>query len=104
VDELPVVEKSELLQATVPSVTREGYGYDPQRGELWFAGETAEAVLLELEARRRALAAEAEELEEEAGRAATAAASAEARAKETAAAYAEVAHLKRRVADPAVLA
>ena len=34
----------------------------PQRGELWFAGETAEAVLLELEARRRALAAEVEEL------------------------------------------
>ena len=31
----------------------------PTRGELWFAGETAEAVLLELEARRRELAAEA---------------------------------------------
>ena len=40
------------MQSTVPAVTREGYGYDPQRGELWFAGETAEAVLLELEARR----------------------------------------------------
>ena len=35
----------------------------PQRGEIWFAGETAEAVWLELEARRRALAAEVEELE-----------------------------------------
>jgi hypothetical protein len=36
-------------------VTPEGFGYDPQRGEVWFAGEAAEAVWLELEARRRAL-------------------------------------------------
>ncbi len=43
-------------------MTPEGFGYDPQRGELWFAGETAEAVLLELQARRRKLAAELEEL------------------------------------------
>ena len=43
-------------------MTPEGFGYDPERGELWFAGETAEAVLLELEARRRALAAELDEL------------------------------------------
>jgi chromosome segregation protein len=47
----------------VPAVTPEGFGYDPQRGELWFAGETAEAVWLELEARRRALAAEVDELD-----------------------------------------
>ena len=39
-----------------------GPGYDPERGELWFAGETAEAVLLELDARRRALASEAARL------------------------------------------
>jgi chromosome segregation protein len=44
-------------------VTREGHCYDADRGELWFAGETAEAVLLQLDARRRALAREAEELE-----------------------------------------
>ena len=44
-------------------VTREGHCFDAERGELWFAGETAEAVLLQLDARRRALAAEAEELE-----------------------------------------
>ena len=43
-------------------MTPEGFGYDPQRGELWFAGETAEAVLLELEARRRSLAGELDEL------------------------------------------
>jgi len=63
VRELPVVPKDQLLRSTVPAVTPEGFGYDPQRGELWFAGETAEAVWLELEARRRALAAEVEELE-----------------------------------------
>ncbi|MDP9284336.1 MAG: AAA family ATPase, partial [Actinomycetota bacterium] len=60
--DLPVVPKEELLSSAVPAVTREGFGYDPQRGELWFAGETAEAVLLELEARRRALAAELDDL------------------------------------------
>jgi chromosome segregation protein len=60
---LPVVPKDELLTSPVPAVTPEGFGWDPQRRELWFAGETAEAVWLELEARRRALAAEVEELE-----------------------------------------
>ena len=64
VRELPVVSKEQLLSSTVPAVTPEGFGYDPQRGELWFAGETAEAVLLELQARRRALAAERDELRE----------------------------------------
>jgi chromosome segregation protein len=44
-------------------VTREGHCFDAERGELWFAGETAEAVLLQLDARRRALAEEVEELE-----------------------------------------
>jgi chromosome segregation protein len=47
-------------------VTREGHCFDAQRGELWFAGETAEAVLLQLDARRRALAREADELERKA--------------------------------------
>jgi chromosome segregation protein len=60
--DLPVVPKDALLSSAVPAVTREGFGYDPARGELWFSGETAEAVLLELEARRRALEAEVEEL------------------------------------------
>ena len=63
VRELPVVPKEELLHSRVPAVTPEGFGYDPDRGEIWFAGETAEAVWLELEARRRALAAEVDELE-----------------------------------------
>ena len=63
VREFPVVPKEELLGASVPSVTREGFGYDPARRELWFAGETAEAVLLELEARRREIEAEVVDLE-----------------------------------------
>ncbi len=63
VRELPVVSKEELLHSRVPAVTPEGFGYDPERGEIWFAGETAEAVWLELEARRRALASEVDELE-----------------------------------------
>src|SRR5207302_8679240 len=63
VRELPVVPKEQLLQSQVPAVTPEGFGYERQQGEIWFAGETAEAVWLELEARRRALAAEVDELE-----------------------------------------
>jgi chromosome segregation protein len=47
-------------------VTREGHCFDAQRGELWFAGETAEAVLLKLDARRRGLAREADDLERKA--------------------------------------
>jgi chromosome segregation protein len=51
-------------------VSKEGHGYDPTRGELWFAGEAAESVLLALHARRATLAAEAEELAAAAERAA----------------------------------
>jgi chromosome segregation protein len=61
--EVRVVPKDALLDQTERAVTREGFGYDPGTGELWFAGETAEAVLLELEARRRELAGETEELD-----------------------------------------
>jgi len=60
---LPVVGREELLGSPVPAVTEDGIGWDPQRRELWFTGETAEALLLELEARRRRLAAEVAELE-----------------------------------------
>jgi chromosome segregation protein len=62
VAQMPVVEKEDLLASSVPAVTPEGFGYDPGRGELWFAGETAEALLLELQARRRSLASELDEL------------------------------------------
>ena len=57
---MPVVAKDELLSSPVPAVTPEGFGYDPERGELWFAGETAEAMLLELQAKRGSLASELE--------------------------------------------
>ena len=60
--ELPVVPKEELLASPVAAVTVEGFGYDPASGELWFAGETAEALLLEMQARRRALATEFDEV------------------------------------------
>jgi chromosome segregation protein len=58
-------------------VTREGHGYAPERGELWFAGEAAESVLLALQGRRRSLAAEAEALAHAAEAAAASAAAAE---------------------------
>ncbi len=60
--DLPVVAREQLLASAVPAVTDDGIGWDPQRGELWFAGETAEAVLLELDARRRELHEEVERL------------------------------------------
>jgi chromosome segregation protein len=63
VDEPLIVERDELLAQSRLAVTREGLGYDPERREVWFAGEAAEAILLELEARRRALADEVRELE-----------------------------------------
>ena len=101
---LPVVPASELLAQTAPAVTAEGFGYDPGRGELWFAGETAEAVLLEQDARRRALAEEKESLSVRAAAAAREAEASAARAERAEAAYASVAHLRSRHADPATLA
>ncbi len=99
-----LVPTERLLEATHGTViTSEGHGYDAERGELWFAGETAEAVLLEMDARRRDLADEAEEL---AGRAATAehaATEAAAAAAEAEAAFASVAHLRERNLDPVLL-
>ena len=104
VAELPVVPLDRLLAATVASVTVEGFGFDPRRGELWFAGEAAEAVLLELETRRRALAAEVEELQAQAAVAEAAAAQSADAAEQAEAAYAQVAHLRgARAADPGVL-
>ena len=104
VAELPIVEKDDLLSSPVPAVTRDGYGYDPQRGELWFAGGTAEAVLLELDARRRALAEEARRVSDQAQIAERAAAVAEERAAGAEAAFAEAApRLRLRRADAETL-
>jgi chromosome segregation protein len=63
---LPTVPPAELLASRVPAVTAEGFGYDPQRRELWFAGETAEAFQLELEAQARRLREEARVLSQRA--------------------------------------
>ena len=55
-DDVWVAERADSPSGARRPVTREGHRYDADRGELWFAGETAEAVLLELDARRRSLA------------------------------------------------
>ncbi len=80
----PIVPKERLLEAKELSVTREGFAYDPERGELWYAGEAAEAVLLELEARRRGLESEIQELDAAAERAATTPAAPDSRLAEAA--------------------
>jgi chromosome segregation ATPase len=62
-EDFDIVDESELLSARKLAVTRDGLAFDPDRKELWFAGEAAEAVLLELEGRRRALADDLAELD-----------------------------------------
>ncbi len=103
--EVSVVEPEELLRAEEGlAVTRAGHAYDPAAGELWFAGETAEAVLLELEARRRSLAAEADDLAARAGEAAERAEQAARVARQAATELAGAAPaLRARRADPAQL-
>jgi chromosome segregation protein len=99
-----LVEPGELREVrSGVAVTIEGEGYDADRGELWFAGETGEAVLLELDARRRVLADEADELVARAEGAARESDDASARAAEAEAAYAEVAHLRGRTLDAELL-
>ena len=87
VDSMPVVALERLLESRVPSVTQEGFGYDPERGELWFSGVAAEAVLLEMEARRNALADEVRRFAEQAEAAEHRAAEAAARAAAAEAEY-----------------
>ena len=103
VEEMPVVPLAELLAVSCPSVTEEGFGYDPARGELWFSGETAEAVLLELEARRRELEREVSELRIQLVTAEAEAATAQARADAAAAAYGSAPPTVRPSVDRAVL-
>ena len=64
-EDFAIVEEHELLSAEKLAVTHDGIAFDPVRRELWFAGEAAEAVLLELEARRKALAEGVAKLERE---------------------------------------
>jgi chromosome segregation protein len=59
-----LVEPDRLADAThAVAVTKDGRRFEPGRGAAAFVGAAAEAVQLELEARRRSLAAEAKELE-----------------------------------------
>ena len=99
-----VVPRTELLTSTRLAVTKEGHGFDPDRGELWYAGETAEALLLELQTRRKALAGECEALAREASAAEAAAAR---RTDEAATAKAALeavpARLRRSFPDPGIL-
>ena len=105
VAETAVVPREQLLSADGPAVTVEGFGFDPRTGELWFAGETAEGVLLELDARRRELTREAAELADDAARAAASAERAESDAARAEEAFAPFEHLAgRRRTHPRVLA
>jgi chromosome segregation protein len=95
----PVVPLDTLLDVTTASVTHDGFGYDPATGELWFAGETAEAVLLELHGRRATLAAEAAEIEALLAEATRLAADAADRARVAQAAYGKAPQLRASTLD-----
>jgi chromosome segregation protein len=78
-----VVEPEQLADATHGvAVTKDGRRFEPGRGAAAFVGAAAEAVHLELEARRQALAAEAHELDRRRDAARTAAEEARGRAEE----------------------
>ena len=103
-DDVWLVEIQQLLDARAGTVvTREGHGYDAERGELWFAGQAGETMLLELDARRRALADEADELDARITTAAREAEEAAVRAEAAETAYREVAHLRALSLDPDML-
>ena len=103
-DGIWLVDADRLLDVSAgTAITVDGYGYDATRGELWFAGETGEAVLLELDARRRALTDEADELAARADAAAREAEEARAAAETAEAAYGEVAHLRATPLDASLL-
>jgi chromosome segregation protein len=104
VGEYPVVPLETLLDVAQPSVTPEGFGYDPARGELWFVGETAEAVLLELQGRRTALAAEVHALDAEVEAVTRAAEEAAERARVAEAALGRAPRIRAAPIDAATLA
>jgi chromosome segregation protein len=103
VGEYSVVPLDALLDVTSPSVTPEGFGFDPTRGELWFVGETAEAVLLELQGRRTALAAEAKALDDEVATATRVAEEAADRARVAEAAFGQAPRLRASSIDAVTL-
>ena len=103
VAEYPVVALDDLLDVSVASVTAEGFGYDPARGELWFVGETAEAVLLELHGRRSSLAAEIADLDARVASATRAAEEARERARSAEAALGRAPRVRASAIDARAL-
>jgi chromosome segregation protein len=99
VGEYPVVALDSLLDVSAPAVTPEGFGFDPHRGELWFVGETAEAVLLELQGRRSSLHAEAAALEAQSEEATRIADETAGRARAAEAAYGRAPRLRAPTID-----
>jgi chromosome segregation protein len=100
-----IVEPDRLGDVTEGiAVTKDGRRFEPGRGAAAFVGAAAEAVLLELEARRRSLAAEAEELERRRTEAATAAAEAERSSSAAAAALGHAGPDTTAVSNPVLAA
>jgi chromosome segregation protein len=100
-----VVEAGRLAEATTGVVvTKEGHRYEPGRAAAAYVGAAAEAVLLELEARRSALATEIEELEQRLGEADAAADAARTREREAAEALRRAGAAGRTHVDPVLAA
>ncbi len=102
VADYPIVPLDTLLDVTSASVTSEGFGYDPAAGELWFVGETAEAVLLELHGRRSALRAEIAELDALLADATSMAGETAERARIAQEAYGQAPRLRASTLDPQI--
>ncbi len=104
-DDVWLVDSDRLLTISHGvGVTADGNGYDSERRELWSAGGTPEALLLGMEARRRALESEAAEFDARALAAAADADEAAAAAAAAETAFAAVAHLRGRLLDVDLLA
>jgi chromosome segregation protein len=100
-----VVEPSRLLEAkTGVVVTKAGHRFEPGRPAAAFVGAAAEAVLLELEARRSALEEEVAELERRLGEAEAAAEAARTREREATEALRRAGPAGRTHIDPVLAA
>ena len=104
-DGIWLVELDQLSEArSGVVVTREGHGYDAVRGELWFSGSATEALMLELDVRRRALESEVGQLFGEAAETEKALGAAERELKAAEKALSEVEPSRRRLLPALFLA
>ena len=85
-------------------VTLEGHGFDASRGELWFSGSATEALMLELDSRRRSLESEVARLFGEAAEAEKRLDAASRELKKAQNALSEVEPSRRRLLSAALLA